>query len=129
MYSLTFNKNMKKTMTTYEIVSELLADEYANWSRAGAEALAVNLQEIEESLDEEMKFDKVAIRCDYSQHISLQYWIADHYGEPLAEAMKSAGIDLDGEEDEEEIDDLIRSHIQDHGNLFEFNGGIIVSNF
>jgi hypothetical protein len=59
----------------------------------------------------------------------LQYWIADHYGEPLAEAIKSAGIDLDGEEDEEEINDLIRSHIQDHGDLFEFNGGIIVSNF
>jgi hypothetical protein len=41
-------------------------------------------------------------------------------------------LDMDGETwtgDEEEIQDAIRSHIQDHGTLIEFNGGVIVSSF
>jgi hypothetical protein len=40
-----------------------------------------------------------------------------------------AGIDLEGDEEEEEIEELIRSHILDHGQLVEFSGGVIVSQF
>jgi len=120
---------MKKTMTQYDIAHELMQDTNANWSRAGAFALAEYFEQIEMDTNEELDFDAVAIRCEFSQYANLQEWISDYYSEPLAYAIKSAGIDLDGEENEEEIDDLIRSHIQDHGQLIEFNGGIIVSQF
>jgi len=120
---------MKKTLTQYEIAHELMQDTNAKWSRAGAFALAEYYEQLEEDLGQTIEFDHVAIRCEFSQYDSLQDWISDYYSEPLAYAIKSAGIDLDGEENEEEIDDLIRSHIQDHGQLIEFDGGIIVSQF
>jgi len=120
---------MKTTLTTWQIADALKSDSNANWSHAGALALAEYLEEIEESTGEEIEFDVVAIRCDYSEFSSLQDWIAEYYGQPFAQAMASAGIDLEGEEDEDELDELIRSHVQDHGQLVEFSGGIIVSSF
>jgi len=120
---------MKKTLTNYEIAHELMQDEYANWSRAGAFALADQFESIEMDTNEELELDVVAIRCDFTESESLQDWIADYYGKPLGESMKLAGIDLDGDEDEDEIDGWIRSYIQDHGTLIEFSGGIIVSSF
>ena len=123
------NKHMKKTLTNYEIAHELLQDENANWTHAGAFALAEYFQEYEDSVSEELELDVVAIRCDFTESESMQDWIVDYYGKPLGESMKLAGIDLDGEEDEDEIDGWIRSYIQDHGTLIEFSSGIIVSSF
>ena len=120
---------MKKTLSTYEIAETLYSDENAGWTRPGSLALAEWLEEMEDDTGEEMELDVVAIRCDFSEFTSLQDWIAEYYGETLAEALKSAGIDMEGEEDEDEIDDLIRSHINDHGHLIEFSGGVIVSSF
>mgnify|MGYP003651824931 CR=1 FL=1 len=120
---------MKNTLCTSEAAHLLLNDEYASWSYNGAYALVRYLMELEDENGEEIEFDRVAIRCDFSQHESLQEWIADYYDEPLEASIKSAGIDLDGDESEDEIDDLIRSHIHDHGQLIEFDGGIIVSQF
>jgi hypothetical protein len=67
---------MKKTMTTYDIAHELIGDENANWSRAGAFALAEYLEELEESTGEEMEFDHVAIRCDWSEYADLETWLS-----------------------------------------------------
>jgi hypothetical protein len=120
---------MKKTLTTYEIAHELLRDDNAAWTRAGAFALAEHLEQIEEDTGEELELDVVAIRCDFTESESARDWIVDYYGKPLGESMKLAGIDLDGEEDEDEIDGWIGSFIQDHGQLIEFSGGIIVSSF
>jgi hypothetical protein len=120
---------MKKTLSTAEAAQNLLEDINANWTRAGAFALVEYLEEYEDSTGEVIEFDCVVIRCEYSQHESLQEWLTDYYGEELAEAMASAGIDLSGDEDEDEIDNLIRSHIHYHGQLIEFSGGIIVSAF
>ena len=120
---------MKKTLSTHETASLLMEDENANWSRPGAFALAEYLEAMEESTGEEMEFDAVAIRCDFSEFSSLADWISEYYGQPFAEAMASAGIDLEGDEDEDELDELIRSHIEDHGQLVEFDGGVIVSSF
>ena len=120
---------MKRTLNTADIAETLFADENANWSWNGAVSLAEYLEELEDSLGEEMEFDKVAIRCDFSEYDSLQDWIMEYQGKPLEGALKDSGIDLEGEENEEEIDELIRSFIQDHGTLIEFSGGIIVSSF
>lgn len=120
---------MKKTMTTSDIANELHSDEYGGWSYAGAYALAEYLEELEESTGKEMELDRVAIRCDFTEYDSLQSWISDYYGFDLETSLGHAGIDLDGDEDDDEIDELIRSHVHDHGQLVEFHGGIIVSSF
>jgi uncharacterized protein YaiE (UPF0345 family) len=120
---------MKTTISTSQAADILFNDKSAGWSYAGARALVEYLEELEEGTGEEMEFDCVAIRCDFSEHSDLKDWLTSYYGEHFDVAMKSAGIDLDGDEDDEEIDDWIRSHIQDHGQLIEFEGGIIVSSF
>jgi len=116
---------MKKTVTTSEIAHELIDDGNANWSHAGAFALAEYLEELEE-LEESTGENR---RWAFSEYADLETWLSDYYGRPIPAAYESAGIDLDGEEDEGEKEALIRSHIQDHGTLIEFNGGIIVSSF
>jgi len=120
---------MNKTLNTSDITNALLKDENAAWSYNGARALAEYLEELEEDCGIELELDVVALRCEFSEYASLEEWLIEYYGETLKEAFKSAGVDLEGDEDEEERDDLIRSHILDHGQLIEFDGGIIVSSF
>ena len=120
---------MKNTLDTSDIVNALMADNYAKWSLAAAQALTEYLEDFEEECDMELELDVVALHCEYSEYETLQDWLMEYYAEPLETAFKSAGVDLDGDETDDEKDSLIRSHIQDHGQLIEFSGGIIVSDF
>lgn len=124
---------MKKTLSKYDIAHELLQDQYANWSRAGAFALAEYFEEYEEECGEEFELDAVAARCDYAEYTSLEDWAVDYFSDSK-QAANAMGLelDMDGEtwlEDEEEVQEAIRSFIQDNGQLIEFDGGIIASNF
>jgi hypothetical protein len=115
---------MKTTLTTSQIVNALGADKNANWSYQGASALAEYLEEIEGDTGEELELDVVAIRCDYSEHPSLHAWADDYFADwrnalSLPEGMAGA----------EEEEDAIREYIREHGDLIEFEGGVIVSNF
>jgi hypothetical protein len=119
---------MKMTLSTNQVADALKSDQYAAWSYYGASALATYFQELEECLwpKEELELDVVAIRCDYSEYESAELWAIDYFRDDIWAAM---GIDLDGEETEDEREKLIREYIRDHGQLIEFTGGIIVSNF
>jgi len=124
---------MKNTLTNYEIAHELLQDENAAWTRAGAFALADYFESIEMETNEELELDVVAIRCDFSEYSSLEDWAVDYFSDSK-QASDAMGLelDMDGEtwiSDEGEIRDAIRSYIQDNGQLVEFDGGIIVSSF
>lgn len=122
---------MKKTLSTSEIVDFLMADDYANWSRAGAYALADYLEQLEEGSGIEIELDVVALRCDYSEYDSLQDWFTEYYGRDLKTSSGHAGIDLEGDEGDEEIDALIENHIEDHGQLIKSatTSSVIVSSF
>ena len=143
---------MKNTLDTYAAASLLMADENAAWSNAGAFALVEYLEQIEEDCGTEIEFDRVAIRCEYSEHESLQEWARcyftdDQLAELLdcpvkaAEMARADALDAMGEHgdaaqvrsyydnEEEEQDEKIRDFIQDHGQLIEFDDGIIVSEF
>jgi hypothetical protein len=124
---------MKKTLTTSDIAHELLDDGNANWSRAGAFALAEYLEELEESTGGEMEFDHVAIRCEWSEHASLMDW-ADDYFRDHEEAAEKLGLNLamsrdEFEEEEWEVENAVREYIEGHGTMIEFDFGIIVSSF
>lgn len=121
---------MKTTLSTSQAAHLLIDDSNAGWSRSGAFALVEHLEEMESDTGEEFEFCPVSIRCAYGEYSSLQDWVQDYHGvSTVISALESCGVDLDGDEDENEVDDLIRSHIQDHGELIEFGGGIIVSSF
>lgn len=119
---------MKITLTTNQIADALKSDQYAAWSYAGAMALAQYYEELEECSwpAEELELDVVAARCEFSEHESAELWAIDYFRDDIFACM---GIDLDGEETEDDREKLIRDYIRDHGQLIEFTGGIIVSNF
>jgi len=118
---------MKTTLST-SAAAEILANyENSSFSRLGAYALVDYLEQMEEDCGEEIEFCHVAIRCDYSEYNSLQEWAADYFGTPLAEWADEIGTDADADDDT--LDDKIREYIQYHGQLVEFDGGIIVSSF
>lgn len=122
---------MKTTLTTYQIADALESDDNANWSHAGALALAEYLEELEADTGEEMELDIVAIRCDFSEYANLQEWVSEHFGSGSHTA-DTFGLNMDGEtsqEDDDEINEKIRQYIQDRAQLVEFDGGIIVSSF
>ena len=108
---------MKQTLTTHQVADALHSDKNAAWSWAGALALAQHLEELEESTGEEMELDVVGIRCDFSEHETLQDWAVDYFGGE-SYALESLP-DLE--------DETISDYINDHGTLIEFDGGIIVS--
>ena len=123
---------MKQTLTTHEAAHQLRQDENANWSFSGALALIEYLEQYEDDAEIELEFDRVAIRCDFSEYASLQDWAKEYHGtEYLLEACEACDIDegyaLAGDDDE--IDSGIREYITDRGTLIEFDGGIIVGAF
>ena len=63
---------MIKTVSKYEFTEDLLNDDYANWSYSGASALFEYLTELEEDTGEQIEFDRVAIRCDFSEYDNLE---------------------------------------------------------
>jgi hypothetical protein len=113
---------MKETLNTSEIADRLFRDENAGFTYAGARALAEYL-DTDENADEE--FDRVSIRCDFAEYPTLLEWANDHF----SNALEELGFDEKEENDDEEVDSKIREYIQDHGQLIEFDGGIIVSSF
>ena len=57
---------MFNTLSTNQAVTDLLKDEYANWSLAAAIALVDWLEDLEDSTGEPIEFDPIALRCDFS---------------------------------------------------------------
>ena len=111
---------MKNTLTTSEAASLLMADENAAWTMAGAHALAEYLEQVEEDCGTGMEFDRVAIRCQFSE-----------YKTALEAALEYVSID-EIVQRRDEIDNLEGSaleYLQENAMVCEFDGGIIVSEF
>lgn len=108
---------MKQTMTTSQIADALRADDNAAWSYAGARALAEYLEQYEEDTGIENEFDRVAIRCEFSEY---------------ANATEAAGeYDFEPDEgaDEDETEAAALKYLNDRTMVIEFNGGIIIQAF
>jgi hypothetical protein len=117
---------MKETLSTHEVAHKLREDENANWSYAGALALAEYLEQLEEDCGGEWEFDRVAIRCDFSEYKGLREWAEDYFGG----IMKwEAALSIEPDTTPDECDKRIQEYIQDNGTLIEFDGGIIVNSF
>jgi len=110
------SNTMKMTLNTSQVAHQLFADKNAGWTWAGAMALAEYLEQYEAASNTEMELDVVAIRCDYSEYASLMDWAECYFGAGKVP-------------DELHNDETIREHIQDNGEIVEFDGGVIVSSF
>ena len=113
---------MKTTLSTSQAADLLKADTNARWSRSGALALIGYLEQIEEDTGTEIEFDAVAIRCDYSEYDSALQAADDQGYEPNP----NLG-DNKQDDDDKEADAL--SWLQDHTQVIEFEGGVIIASF
>jgi flavin-dependent dehydrogenase len=109
---------MKQTLTTYQIAGLLMADENARWTRSAAYALAEYYQELEESTGQEIEFDQVAIRCEWTLFSSL------------ADIGAAYSVNVDGLS-EQRAQRLIRRYVEDRGQLIELKdgSGFLITNF
>jgi hypothetical protein len=120
---------MKATLSTTEAAEILIADTCANWSRAGAFALVEYLEEFEDSTGEEMEFDRVAIRCDFSEYDSALE-AAEDYGWSREASILDDDDNIRPDEDVmDENNDLALKWLENRTSVIEFDGGIIIQNF
>jgi hypothetical protein len=131
---------MIETLSKYQMVNALTQDENANWSYKGACALIDYLIELEEGIGQQMEFDPVGLRCDYSEYDSLIEWADQHfanyreefgieYENPMtAETEEQSVTDCDGHLHDEVFKE-IEDYIQNNSTLIEFEAGIIVQDF
>lgn len=108
---------MKMTLSINHAADLLRQDENANWSYAGARALAEYLEELEESTGEELEFDRVAIRCEFTEYATAKDAAENYSFEP------EEGLS------EEELEAEALEYLRDNTQVIEFDGGIIIQNF
>ena len=95
---------MKKTVNAYEFTNEMTNH---GFTRLGAFALFEYFEQYEQNTnDEEIEFDPIAFRCDFTEYKNLQE-IAREYGEEYG--------DLD--------------YLEQSTTVIEFDGGLIIANF
>lgn len=56
------------TMTVHEMADSLLSDDNASWTRSGAYALAEYFDDLSDDIGEPIEWDRVAVRCDFSEY-------------------------------------------------------------
>ena len=109
---------MKMTLSVNTIADFLRADDNAGWSYEGARALAEHLDQMDEETGEETEFDRVAIRCEFSE-----------YGSALEAARNYGSFSEDDYEYEDELEQAAVEFLQDQTTLIEFDGGVIIRDF
>ena len=97
---------MYKTMTVSDMARDLIQDEFAGWTPAGAYALAEWFDQIEPQLE----WDPVAVRCDFSEYESAAEAAAQYSDNPMDEA--------------EALE-----YLQEQTMVITFTGGVIIADF
>ena len=69
---------MKQNVSSSQFVDAIVGDDYNNMSYEGANALFEYLEDYEDSIGEELEFDSVAIRCDFSEYENLEAVLSDY---------------------------------------------------
>ena len=69
---------MKQTITESQFIDAIVGDDYNNMSYEGAKALFEYLDLYEDSVGEEIEFDRVAIRCEFSEYENLDEVLNDY---------------------------------------------------
>ena len=106
---------MHQNISTDEAIKLLKEDDNVDWSWSGAEALVEYLEDLEDSLGESIAFDRVAIRCEYSEYSSALE-AAEHYS-------------FIPEDDEDDIESSAITYLEDRTTVIKFEGGVIIQQF
>lgn len=80
------------TMTVSQMADDLLDDENASWTRLGAYAIAEYLDNLSDDMEQPIEWDRVAIRCEYSEYTLRD--ILDYFGDSLNLDWQAIAIEL-----------------------------------
>lgn len=69
---------MYNELTKYQKISELLEDEFANWTYEGAACLIEMQEELEEDQGELIEFDRRGLRREFTEYSSIEEAAADY---------------------------------------------------
>lgn len=109
---------MFRTLSTDEAIKLLKNDNNAGWSWSGATALIEYLEDLEDSLEQPMEFDRVSIRCEYFE-----------YSSALEAAQDYGFTSPENEDDDNEIESAALAYLQDRTAVIKFDGGVIIQQF
>ena len=110
-------RTMIQRLSTHEAADLLLEDNNAAWTHNGALALVEYLEEFEEEQGTPIEFDRVAIRCDYSEHSSA------------AEAAAMYDFTPEAGDDEETTEAEALKYLRNNTQVIEFDGGVIIQDW
>ena len=108
---------MYQNLSTNEAIKLLKEDENTYWSWSGAQALVEYLEGLEDSTNKKIEFDRVAIRCEYSEY------------ESALEAAQDYDFIPPEDGDEDEIEAAALEYLQDQTTVIKFEGGVIIQLF
>ena len=116
---------MKITINKQQAIEKLLEDENAGWSIEGAKALVEYLEELEEDIGEEIEFDPIAIRCDYSEmtleEVLDNYMAIKEDFEEYKERTQQANYPI-----EEGGKDIIKEIISEYTTIIEVDDNTVI---
>ena len=122
-----------KTINQYDFVNEFTnSDTYNNkYSRPALFALYDYLDSMSWDMKTDIVLDVVAIACDYTEYESayeaMEQYQADDM--PTVEGIDDNGEGRDLVEISEETEQLALDWLNDHTQVIQFDGGIIIQNF
>lgn len=80
------------TMTVDQMARDLIDDDNASWTRLGAYAIAEYLDEMSEGMNENIEWDRVAVRCDFSEYTLSD--LLSEFGDSLNLDWQAIAIEL-----------------------------------
>ena len=107
---------MIRTLTTTEAADLLLQDSNGAWSYNGARALVEYLEDYEGN-STPIEFDRVAIRCEFSEYSSATEAAANYDFEP------------EPGDDEETTEAAALKYLEDNTQVIQFDGGVIIQDY
>jgi len=70
---------MKQAITESYFIEQIVGDEYNSMTYEGAKALFGWVEELEADTGEEMEFDRVAIRCYWTEYENIGMALNEYY--------------------------------------------------
>lgn len=98
-----------------------------NFTGEGKEALFDYLEEYEESTGEPITLDVIALCCDYTEYDTAWEAMENYQPDDMPTIDNSEGMDL--VEIARENEKLAFEWLEEHTQVIEFNGGVIIQDF
>ena len=118
---------MKQTVNFYDFERAFVAaGRGEQFSYAGKKALFDYLEDMEESIGEEIELDVIAFCCEYSEYNSLVELYSVYENVFIDRGVSFNIVEI---EDEEKVEDEMISLLREHTEVISFDEGYIIQEF